>query len=142
MPVAVPVDYGIDVQCWPGSGLPDLDPNFTLITGNRLLMEICLRRLFTERGSDPNDPHYGYNLLSFLNSRTDNTQLPAISAQVVAEVQKDERISGALCEITNIQGVFRVRLNIQPAEGPSFQFVLAVDATTEPATFALLFPGV
>jgi hypothetical protein len=111
-------DFGSDIGCY-----PDLDPNLTLITGPRVLLEATYRRLTTARGTYDWDPEYGFDVQALLNEDFDATTLPLWQREIQAEVEKDERV--LVADVT-----------ISPTQGDGYQ--IAVALTTADGVFALV----
>lgn len=95
-------DFGTDV-----SASPDLDPSFSLMTGNRVLEEIVIRRLTTETGTVVDDPDFGTDIRAYLNSGDPSfsgapTQglLYQMKADIERELVKDQRIAVATATCT------------------------------------------
>lgn len=119
-------DYGIDISATSG-----LDPNFTLVTGDRVLAEAAFRRLTTQRGSLFYAPDYGTDVREMLLGRVDARRLGEWRARIEAEVRKDDRIESAKAALSfdPQSAVATVKVAGVGAAGP-FQFTLAVSAVS------------
>ena len=128
----MPTDFGSDI-----STFPDLDPTFTLITGNRVVAEAIARRWTTSAGTYLPDPSYGWNATQLLNVELSPVaQSSAINA-LVSEALRDERVIACTVGISS-DGSGNVLLtgSITTASGP-FALVLQIGAVTN----ALLQPS-
>jgi hypothetical protein len=127
-------DYGTDVSSFVlnDEGAMDLDPYFAEITGARVIAEAVARRWTSEKGSHFWDPDCGEDVRAYLNARFDPTSITDMEASLAAEAEKDERVARCAVLVTYEQGSKRLRIRgaITPAVGPSFQFVMPVDAVT------------
>lgn len=115
-------DLGIDL-----SGVDDLTPSLKTTSGRRGLIEAIARRMITPRGGLFYDESYGYDLRQFLNGIT--AAPGAISSNVVAEAEKDERVEQASAVATFIGDRLNVKIAIADGGGP-FTFVLSVSKVT------------
>lgn len=117
------VDFGIDVSTFPG-----LDPNFTLITGQRAVGEAVARRLIQPRGSLFYDLDYGFDLRAYLNAGLTPAELFGIGVEVEREAMKEPRVLRAysLVQLNAVTRLLIVKLDLTTAEGP---FALTLEIT-------------
>lgn len=116
--VAAATDYGVDV-----SSVPDLDDTFAPLTGLPLLAEHLMRALC--------DARFGVDLRLWLNDDLDGPRLHALQQAIEAQCLADERVVSA--EVTVSQPTvteLRIAIEVEPATGASFAFVLKVTAVT------------
>lgn len=116
------VDYGTDIE-----HLYDLGLRWGLVSGQANLAMAIVRRLSTVRGTLYYDESYGFNLLDALNQSFSRADLAALRSQIVAEVEKDQRVDSCVCGLVVGQDSLTVTLVIQSALGP-FDLVLGVTA--------------
>jgi len=83
-----PFGYGVDYSC-----ITDLTPRLSQVSGLTCLAHQLIRRLTTERGSNPADPDFGVDLLAFCNRPTRPSQLRELEAIAEAELEKDDAVS-------------------------------------------------
>ena len=121
------IDYGFDIGM--GPSLQDLDPNMVDIGGRTLLIQACVRRLITYRGTLIDDPNYGTDVRTFLNADIDARMLGQIGAQVDAELIKDERVLRSNTSATFLDNVLMLSVAIVDGSGP-FRLTLAVSQVT------------
>lgn len=76
------------------TGRPDLDPNWTPISGPRAVMEHIARRWVTEKG-EMDDPTYGYPVTRYYNSQMLPQELRALQQGLRAEALKVEGVDDA-----------------------------------------------
>jgi len=116
-------DYGQDV-----STNPDLDPLFGWISGSAAVGQAVARRLQTPRGALVSAPNYGYDVRGLLNASIGPSDTITIAAEIVSEVEKDERVLGATATVTfdAARMTLSISLSIELATGP-FPLVLAID---------------
>lgn len=105
-------DYGTDFSTyWTADGQPDLDPNFTPITGPRVVLEAVCRRLITPRKTML-DRDYGYDLRKLLQATLTSADVARIQAEIEAECLKDERIDAADVTVTLPLGTGELTVSI------------------------------
>jgi hypothetical protein len=120
-------DYGVDLDC--GS---DLNPMLTTVTGQTLMEQVCLRRLFTRPGrllSNPVDNTL--DARDFLSAGITPTDLPRIQGQCAGALLGDQRISSATvaASFAPQPGLLTLDITGFGAFGP-FNLTLAVSAVT------------
>jgi phage baseplate assembly protein W len=116
--------YGVDLQSWPGQGLPDIDPLGKLVTGTDLLAQALINRLFCAAGSYLQSPDFGIDLASYLNAATAGINTSALGSQIEDELRKDTRVLAAKATVTFIQTKLKVVINIDQVNGPNFSLNL------------------
>lgn len=123
-------DFGRDV-----SATTDLDPLLNDATGNDLMIQMCVRRLFCRQGSCLSAPNaITLDVRDFLNGSLDLSQQSAtqnISVQCQNALLGDERILSCTVDATYIFATKLLTLQIQAngANGP-FSLTLAVNQVT------------
>ena len=126
----MPVDYGRDVSC-----TTDLDPLLSDVTGNDLMVQMCVRRLFCRQGSCLSAPNaITLDVRDFLNGSLDLSQQSAtqnISVQCQNALLGDERILSCTVDVTYTFATKLLTIQIQAngANGP-FSLTLAVNQVT------------
>lgn len=121
-------DLGIDIHC-----VDDIDPNFALVSGQKVLAQALARRLITPRGTLLEDPEYGFDLRAFLN---DTHSAFRVESGIESELLKDERVDDVSATTTydELSGRLTVEARVTSSEGP-FDFILGVtDVTVELVT--------
>ena len=121
------IDYGYDIGM--GPTLIDLDPNMIDIGGRTLLVQSCVRRLVTYRGTLIDDPNYGTDVRVFLNDDVTPTGLAMYGAAVDAELVKDERVLRSSTTCTFVANVLMLSISLVDGAGP-FRLTLAVSNVT------------
>lgn len=124
--------YGSDVSTFvaDGEGLFGLDPLMAEITGPRVVLEACARRLMTRRGILRGSPEYGYDLTTRIGARVSAVGRERMKAAIEEELEKDERVQRArVVKFTAASGTYQLTIGIILATG-AFTLVLAVDAVT------------
>lgn len=125
-------DLGSDVSTFLVAGQPpDLDPNFTLISGARPIAETLARGLMQPHGQlvDINDTaRAGRDLRKYLSKRLTKLTLLQMRQAIELEARLDERIDSVVVDLSFDQSTNKVtvKLTVTSAEGP-FDLVLAVD---------------
>jgi len=120
-------DYGYDF-----SAKTDLDPMLRLVTGEELMAEICVRRLFARPGSCLSNPvDNTLDARDFLSTGITQRDLPRIAGQCVAALEGDQRIFSATVIASFNPNLMTLTLNITGtgAQGP-FNLTLAVSQVT------------
>jgi hypothetical protein len=120
--------YGTDLSTYAG-GVLDIDPLLPVLTTSRTVLESCVRRLTTPRGFLRWAPDYGYDLRSKLGQRMSPIARARMASDIVAELERDERVRAAEVQEFSDQGNgrWRLRIGVRLAEGP---FTLVVQAST------------
>jgi phage baseplate assembly protein W len=121
-------DVGIDVDA-----LTDVPLDWSLCSGLRNLGNALGRRLRTVLGALASDPNYGFDLRDMLNAGVDASRLSALRGQVVAEIEKDQRVNAvSTIDFTYDGGTqaLSIALSVETAVGP---FDLIVPVTGAPA---------
>lgn len=121
--------YGEDVSVFYGGTL-GLDPTGGLISGERLVLEDCAKRLMTQPGT-LKDPSYGYDLLSKVGARVSAVGMARISAHIKEQLKLDQRVFDVpVVTITDGGGgQWTVSIGITLASG-DFDLVLGVSNLT------------
>lgn len=116
--------YGTDI-----STFPDLDPTFTLITGERVVAESIARRWTTPPGSLEGEEDYGYDVRLHLNQALSPRDLFRIQSVLTQEAEKEERVEGVDVTVDHnfSSGTLKVVGAIQTNDVGTFDLVLAID---------------
>ena len=119
-------DFGEDVSTY-----PDLDPNFILQGGNRVVAETILRMLETPRGSLVYAPDRGYDVRALFGEAITQRTLAQAKRSIEAECLKDERVEAVATalDFDAATSTLQIRLEVTTAAGP-FQLTLAVTAVS------------
>jgi len=123
-------DYDRNISC-----TTDLDPLLNDVTGNDLMVQVCVRRLFCRQGSCLSAPNaITLDVRDFLNGSLDLSQQSAtqnISVQCQNALLGDERILSCTVDATYTFATKLLTLQIQAngANGP-FSLTLAVNQVT------------
>ncbi len=124
------VDYGRDI-----SATTDLDPLLNDATGEELMLQMCVRRLYCRQGSCLSAPNaITLDVRDFLNGSLDLTKQSAtqnIAVQCQNALLGDERILSCTVDATYAFSTKTLTLQIQAvgANGP-FSLTLAVNQVT------------
>jgi hypothetical protein len=123
-------NYGSDVSVF-YNGAPGLDPTGALISGPRLVLEDCAKRLMTQPGTLLHDPAYGYDLMSKVGARVSAVGLARICGHIQEQLKRDERVGQEVkATITATgPGAWNVQISVPLAEG-NFDLVLTVSSVT------------
>lgn len=118
------------------SGILDLDPALTVVSGIRCLAEALARRLTTPAGTLLGDPDYGHDLRQYINSAFQSTT--RIEAAIENECLKDERVIGCEATVTYNAATQTLtsEISITVSDELSFTFTLMVTELTA----AILLP--
>jgi len=110
------------------SGVEDLDPALSVVTGRRALAEAVGRRYVTPAGTHPDDPFYGYDLSEAVGSGTPPEE---IEQHALAQARAEEEIeeASAVTEITGAIGeqTLEMLITLVDSAGP-FTFTVTIDA--------------
>ena len=131
-------NYGLDWTTWAnGATTPDLDPNFTEITGTRAVAEVWARGIIMPHGQlveidEAEDARAaGVGLQRYLSARVDRHVLMRIKQACEVEARLDERVDTANVAITfdPAISILKVDGSGTGADGP-FRLVLAAGQLT------------
>lgn len=114
-------DFGIDVSTYllNDDGEPDLDPTFTLMSGERVVAEAVLRR-WEDHGA----------LRELLSKRVSTNDLLELRGAMAAEAERDERVFAARVELEATgDRSLGISAEIDTADG-TFELVAAVSDVT------------
>lgn len=118
-------DYGTDLSC-----TTDLDPLGRLVSGDELMVQVCVRRLYCASGallSDPTDNSIDVrDLISADIGPNDIVRIQGLCSQALLG---DPRILSANVIATFSAGTLTLRITAYGANGP-FSLTLAVTALT------------
>jgi hypothetical protein len=120
-------DYGADFSC--GS---DLDPLLRLVTGEELMAQVCLHRVFCRQGSLLSNPvDNTIDLRDQIATGIEQKDLAQINGKARSALMGDQRIFTATVSSTFVARTNTLTLSIQGdgAFGP-FNLTLAADAVT------------
>jgi hypothetical protein len=117
--------YGYDMSNFnPGNEFPDLDVSGALVTGNQLLAQALINRLFCDPGSYLQSPSFGLNIMRYLNATTRDFSTSTMENQITKECKKDPRVDKISCTVTFNQGNLEIDLNVIPVDGQNFSLSL------------------
>lgn len=124
--------YGSDWGTFdPVTGAPSLDPAGALITGPRVVLERCAKRLTTQKGALVGAESFGLDLMTYAGKRLTPIARARIKAEVEAELARDEAVQRA--RVVSIDegsaGSFVMRIQIELATG-TFSLVLTAPQLT------------
>lgn len=89
--------FGVEFSTFRG-GVPGLDPSFTEISGEQLVVERVLRRWLTPHNSIPDLPNAGRDVRSYLQMRASATGRARAKRELEAEARQDPGV--ATCVVT------------------------------------------
>lgn len=122
------VDYGLDISC-----TTDIDPLLGLVTGEEMMAQVCIRRLYCRKGSLLSDPTDNtLDARDFVSGGIANSAaLLSIQGQCQGALLADERVLSVsvVAEYDTVFRVLTLRIAGQGADGP-FSLVLSVDSVT------------
>lgn len=112
------------------SGVLDIDPALTVVTGYRCLAEALARRLTTPAGRLLGAPDYGHDLRQYINSGFRNTSTIALAIE--NECLKDERVAGVTATVTYEVGTqtLTAQIEVTISDADSFEFTFILTSTT------------
>lgn len=113
-------------------GVPDLDPLFGEISGQRSVQENCARRLMTPNGSLDDDKNFGFDIRTYSSARMTALKKARLKAGIETELRKEQRVLAASVisiTITPSSNSMHIVISVTGANGP-FPLVLAVDAVS------------
>jgi hypothetical protein len=131
--------YGVDISNWVGFGQLDLDPSGKLVTGNQLLAQNLLARLFNRKGSYLQSPNFGIDLAGYQNVSDKDIRPGAIAAQIKLELSKDERVSSINVQVTYANNVLKIIIIVTPNETGPFSLVMTLNQAAVSPNFEVVF---
>lgn len=95
--------FGVDFSSFVG-GLPDLDPTFSLVEGDRNPLECVARRWLTPHGTlegtTDDDAEFGCDVRQWLQQRGSATARARMKLALEAEARKEQRVRSCVVTIT------------------------------------------
>jgi hypothetical protein len=118
--------YGTDMSVF-YQGTLGIDPTDATISGARVVLENCAKRLCTPRGFLKKAPNFGYDLLTRVGARVSAVGLARVENEIRAELLKEQGVLAVpTVKITTAgRSAWTVNIGITLASGP-FLLVLAV----------------
>lgn len=133
------LDYGTDFSTAVigPDGRMDIDPMFRVISGPRVVLEAVARRLQTPRGMLEDDPGFGVDITSLLNS---NVDISVIEHVIKAECEADERVNSAAIamDFNKAASTLGIKIDLNLSVGV-FRLVLTYDSLT--SKVGVIFPN-
>lgn len=132
--MSIDLTYGTDVSTFFGDGPegPDLDPNFGIISGPRVIAEAVLRRWSQQRFELIEDENAGEDIRWILKSKMDDTRRILKQQALEAEAEKDERV--ASCSVLFLRDAsgeaWTIKGVIYPKVGEAFSVVVDPELLT------------
>lgn len=117
---------GTDISCNVSGSTWDLDPAFTLISGERVLLESCARAVQTRRGLMADEPARGFDVEDLENARTYPGSARAIQAAIDAELRQDERIDSVTVSVSMNGDLWEIVMDGRASTGTPFRFVFQI----------------
>lgn len=131
--------YGVDISNWVGFGQLDLDPSGKLVTGNQLLAQNLLARLFNAKGSYLQSPNFGIDLAGYQNASDKDIRPGAIAAQIKLELSKDERVSNINVQVTYANQLLKITIIVTPQQTGPFSLVMTLNQAATQPNFQVVF---
>ena len=126
--------YGTDWSTYDSvTGAPSLDPAGGLISGPRVVLERCARRLMTQNGALVGAEAFGLDLMTYAGKRLTPIARARIRSEVEAELARDEAVQRArVVSITETAaGSFAMRIQIDLVTGTLSLVLTAPQLTVE-----------
>ena len=115
--------FGTDV-----STFPDLDPTFTIISGQHVVGEACARRLYCPHGGLLYDSDYGMDVRLLLNAGFTQQQAYVFKTALESECEKAERVvsASAVLAYVNATNTMTATIRVLTSNATSFALTLTV----------------
>jgi hypothetical protein len=111
------------------AGVSDLDPDLTVVTGQRALVQALARGLLESPGSEPDDPTSGAGFGDLIGESSAGDE-SYIAHRAETQCLMDERVLSARVSVTaDDEGSISLDVAAESAEGP-FRFVIAPSELT------------
>lgn len=127
-------NYGSDTACLDDLPLISVDVSAPyLVIGQRLA-----RRLQTPRGALAfinDDPNGGLDVRQYVNAKVTPNFRAEVAREVKAECEKDEEVLSADVDVSFVNSVLTIRIDVTANSGP-FALVLTVQELTVEAIFS------
>ena len=124
--------FGTDLATVMASdGSIDLDPGMSEVSGRAALVQRCMRRVTTPRGSVIDSPNDCVDIRGFIRAGVLASSPANIQIQLQKEFAKEQGVINAQVGVTYTAAIatLRIAINLQSSYGPlSFTFILT--ATT------------
>ncbi|WP_394845194.1 hypothetical protein LZC95_50230 [Pendulispora brunnea] len=106
-------DFGTDV-----STVGDLDPTFTPVSGQRVVLERILRRLSTARGTLAYAPDEGIDIGDWTNDATTRMQRLVLANYIRSEVERDEAVTSTDVSVSLEANGLVALISVETDDGP------------------------
>lgn len=129
---------GVSIFVRNAEGRPDLDANFLIISGPRVVVESVALLWLSPRGSLITNPDAGIDVREWLSYELDDSPggLAVLRARLVAEARRDPRVGSIDVELVLDARAMSLTIkgSITPSddENERFDFVLTVGKTLTP----------
>lgn len=106
--------YGTDWSTYDATtGRPRLDVTGNTISGPRVVLERCVRRLSTQSGALVGSELFGLDLMSYAGKRMTPLSRARLKSDIEAELARDEAVRSArVSSITDSLGVLTIRISL------------------------------
>ena len=120
---------GLDISSFVG-GVPDLDPTFTPLDGDRNALENVARRWLTPRGSLPGDDDgdFGTDVRSWIQARQSGPSRARLKLALEAEARKEERIRSCTVTVSPVRDGLSIVGTVTLDNSSTFTLTLSVSA--------------
>lgn len=108
----------------------DFVATWSYVSGRQNLINAIIRRLSTTNGGLAlinDDPDYGYDVRSLLQSRVYDAELRAAEIDIAKQLEQDDRIEAADATIAFKNNEYSLTLRITDVDSTEFQLVFGVD---------------
>lgn len=131
--------FGTDLgQVFATNGAIDLDPSMGETSGRTLLVQRCLRRLTTPRGSVVNAPNDCLDLRGYIRAGVLAATPQQLQALIQREMLKEQGVTSAAVGVSYVMqtATLTVTMSLGSSYGP-----LALTLTLSPSTITVLVNG-
>jgi hypothetical protein len=119
MPVTGFLPFGTDLATvMLPDGSIDLDPGMSEVTGRPLLIQRCLRRVTTPRGSVVDAPNDCVDLRSYLRAGATTATPSNIQVQLQKEFLKEQGVTSAKVGVTFVNSTLTITASLASSYGP------------------------
>jgi hypothetical protein len=116
---------GYGMSNFSGQGLPDLDPNGRLVTGNELIAQRIINRCFCDPGSYLQSGTYGVNVLKYLYGTSQGVTKQTIEKEISDQI-KQELMIESFTVVATIDGIdILIVINVTPVSSGNFSLTVA-----------------
>jgi hypothetical protein len=123
--------FGTDVSTFVG-GRPGLDPQWTTISGDRVVVENVARRWLTPKGFFDDDPDFGEDVREYLQARQNSLTRARARMRLRAQALLEERVADCTVTVDSVGETLKIRGVVKVKQGKTFALTMTLEQFKQP----------